>query len=1099
MLNKICIIIGIWSIGILMAKGQAAFLKSPSSAFEQFEKGETAYAQGNFKAALAAFQKASKQYKNKNKKAYVVATSMEALSMVNSGQKEKAFFVFEEAEKLYKDKEVSGLNIVGPLKICLGKYHWEYNEKDLAVPLINEVEKLLIKNPKNKIPACLKIEFYELLGEKEFNKGNYQKSLEYYEQAVAAAESMPLEARNLENLADDKMRIGEIYDKMLEPDEAVSKYQNLLEQKDDLLKDDAERISELNFRIGASFFKRKQYERSLPYLEKALELIEESGANIDRRADIFLMLAMVYKDKRLYNVAIDYNSQALEYWVTNAPNELETHYQGFLQEGFLYRKVDVKRGGAIWYQKTTVDKDWKTAIGKHDLTAIRHKTIPQKTTDYNLALLEYQFAEELISQFPSAEQVVKQIEVHMAKGALYMEVSAYAEAKSHYQNALDLMKPIYEEKHPLVAEASRSLSEIYLAEKLFSEALSFVDQAMNASLEEGAEVGEGSGIIDISQAKFPYELLNAMGTKGIILHELNEGKHTEEGLLDILESFDASQELLNQLRQTHRNEGSKYRLTELAHKFSHQAVITCDALYNLTGKKDYLFRSFDYAELTKGASLLETIRDLKARKIAGIPDSLIAKENETKVQIGYLQGEVFYELKKGKNKDAKRLMELDVAIQEQQKEHEAILAIFEKEYPIYYELKYNYTTVNVEDVQTKLKEDEVVLEYILSDSSLYILTVSKNDVNGCFVDYKASIPETLRRLIGAVKQMDGAKFMKYGYPLYELLIIPVLENIKGKSLIIVPDGELNYLPFGCLPSNLIEPKKDSLLDYRKVRYLIEDCAIAYNYSATLYTKYNEVEGLNESLKKIAIWAPDFNTMDQGILDEKLGDVANLEPLPGAAKEAKNISELFGGDVLLAADATEFDFKEKAKNYHVLHIATHGILNDKEPLYSSLVMKDKDSDDGLLHTYELYNMEISANLVVLSACNSGVGKLQKGEGVMSIARGFVHAGVPNILMTTWPVSDQATQRLMVHFYENIKAGMPKHKALQQAKIKFIKNARGIALAPYYWSGFVLAGDTNTVEPLVEESSSWLWGILGSLVAFIVFLLVVWTVLKTKGNT
>lgn len=1079
----------------IIVSAQSSFLGKPSTAFEQFQTGEILYTKGNYKEALSLLQKATKGYKDQNNEAYLVSAALEALAMVNSGQKEEAFFVFKDAEKLYKDKKAKKKEAITALKICLGKYHWEYNEKSLAMPLLKDAERSLEKTPNLTTPAGLKIELYELLGETEFAKGAYPKALGYYEKAVTIAEKLKSNERNTKQLADHKMRVGEIHDLLLEPDEAVDRYQNLLDQKDDLLKDDAYRISELNFRIGASFFKRKQYERSLPYLEKALAQIEQNASNIDRKADIQLMLATVYSDRKLYAVAIDYNSQALEYWLAQNSEQSESIYKGYLQEGDLFRKVDAGRGGIGWYKKTSLSKDWKKALTERGLKVVQHKSIPEKSVDYNLALLEYEMATDLISKFPTEEQVIRQIEVHMAKGALYLEASSYANAKLYYQKALDLMKPIYPEKHPLVAEASRALSEIYLAEQLYSDALSFVNKAMNASLQEGAEVSN-AGAPNITKAMFPYELLSALGTKGIILHELNEGKHTEGDLLDILEAFDAAQELLNQLRQTHRNEGAKYRLTQLAHKFSHQAVITCDALYKLTKKKDYLYRAFDYAELTKGASLLEAIRDLKAQRVAGIPDSLVEKENELKVQIAYLQSEVFYELKKGKNKDTERLLQLDIDIQQQQQEHKRLVSVFEEQYPIYFELKYDYAAIGVEDVQQKLNEHEVLIEYVLLDSILYVLTIDKQDIQGTLVQHSTSIAKMVKDFVSGIRKKKFENFMRKGHTLYQLIIEPLLSKIENKDLIIIPDAELNYLPFEALPINKVDPNISEEQQYKQVVYLVEQYPVVYNYSSTLYTRKYNVKP-STLLKQISTWAPDFNTMDQGILDKKLGDGIRLEPLPGAKKEAQDIGDLFeNSKVWLGNDATEANLKEMVNQYHVLHIATHGMLNDKEPMYSSLVLKDKDTEDGLLHTYELYNMQIAADMVVLSACNSGVGKLQKGEGVISIARGFVQAGVPNIVMTIWPVSDQATQQLMTSFYKNLKKGKPKHKALQEAKIEFLEKAKGNATQPYYWSGFLLAGNTTIIEPLVMPTSYLIWYLLGAVVLLMGIIIVFVMKKKTK---
>jgi CHAT domain-containing protein len=202
-------------------------------------------------------------------------------------------------------------------------------------------------------------------------------------------------------------------------------------------------------------------------------------------------------------------------------------------------------------------------------------------------------------------------------------------------------------------------------------------------------------------------------------------------------------------------------------------------------------------------------------------------------------------------------------------------------------------------------------------------------------------------------------------------------------------------------------------------------------------------------------------------------------LDNAAIEVNTIGKLTNGTVYNSFNATEAAFKAEAGNYGVLHFATHGILNHKYPLYSSLVLLGDDTEDGLLHTYELYNMQLNAELVALSACNTGVGAIQKGEGAMSVARGFSYAGCPNIAMTLWPISDQATQILMENFYRNLMRGMPKAEALRKAKLTFLEAGSGLICVPSVWSGLSLVGTPDKLHSLqtLSLSSDWMNWLIG----------------------
>jgi CHAT domain-containing protein len=198
--------------------------------------------------------------------------------------------------------------------------------------------------------------------------------------------------------------------------------------------------------------------------------------------------------------------------------------------------------------------------------------------------------------------------------------------------------------------------------------------------------------------------------------------------------------------------------------------------------------------------------------------------------------------------------------------------------------------------------------------------------------------------------------------------------------------------------------------------------------------------------------------DTTALDSLRGSLIRLN---WAEKEVTSISEMMNGEAYCFRCATEKTFKEKAPKAGILHIATHAVVNDVNPMFSKLVFApDADSrEDGFLNTYELYNMKLDARLVVLSACNTGYGKLVRGEGIMSLARGFMYAGCPSIVMSLWPVDDRSTSILMQNFYEGLKKGQSKDEALRQAKLDFLKNADEVKANPFYWSGMIFVGDMD----------------------------------------
>jgi CHAT domain-containing protein len=172
------------------------------------------------------------------------------------------------------------------------------------------------------------------------------------------------------------------------------------------------------------------------------------------------------------------------------------------------------------------------------------------------------------------------------------------------------------------------------------------------------------------------------------------------------------------------------------------------------------------------------------------------------------------------------------------------------------------------------------------------------------------------------------------------------------------------------------------------------------------------------------------------------------------------------------EATESNFKKNAENFDILHLAMHAVVNNEDPLYSKLAFTQKidQIEDGFLNTYEIYNSRFNARMAVLSSCKTGFGKLRTGEGVMSLARGFMYAGCPSIVMTLWEVSDKSGARLMENFYKSLKRGRSKAEALREAKLDFLKNADNLKANPYFWSTYVVIGDSS---PLFKKSLAYLY--------------------------
>ena len=287
--------------------------------------------------------------------------------------------------------------------------------------------------------------------------------------------------------------------------------------------------------------------------------------------------------------------------------------------------------------------------------------------------------------------------------------------------------------------------------------------------------------------------------------------------------------------------------------------------------------------------------------------------------------------------------------------------------------------------------------------------------------------------------------------LYDLLIKPVSQELKTKSnLILIPDQSLWELPFQVL----VSPSS---------RYLIEDYAISYAPSITVLM---EMEKIHHDLKNtqktlLALGNPSvgneiIHQMNSLYRDNILG------PLPEAEREVKSLGNLYGtkqSSVFVGSEALEEFIKNKLGQYRILHFATHGVFDNASPLYSYLALAQSPggTEDGLLEAREIMNLSFKAQLAVLSACETGRGRIGDGEGVIGLSWALFVAGVPGIIVSQWKVDSASTTELMLELHRNLIKKMTPATALQHAELKILQNKK--FRHPFYWAGFVPIGDTN----------------------------------------
>jgi len=637
----------------------------------------------------------------------------------------------------------------------------------------------------------------------------------------------------------------------------------------------------------------------------------------------------------------------------------------------------------------------------------------------------------------------------------------------YLNNSLKIFNNIFGNKHRDVAAVYQVMGDYYLSQNNPDEALksfhqglvsvtpSFNDTSLLANPVDTALSVDGVSVRILKRKAATLEIFYARNS---------EFKYLES----LLEIHNLLIYTVEQYAKYYRHEDSRLDLTEEFHDLYKDAVELNLLAYETTKSARYLNQAFEISEKSKAAVLLSAVKDENASNMGLVPDSLYQLEKMLRGNL-YLYNVKISEEENRPVPNSGKLEFMRSGLFNNEKKYDSLLDIYAMQYPEYYKLKYNSEVISIRDLQKIMNEDDILIEYVLSDTLLITFIISRQD----FQYRKAFIKPDFKDKIFALRHNlyppnaskynieDYREFQSLAFELYLKLLAPVKGLLGDKNLIIIPDGELAYLSF----ESLIEYKTDSkTINFRDLPYLLKRHAFHYASSATIFSLCENVKR-PRMRKGILSLAPSYPLVKKGII-QQYGDFGGVllanRDLPGAFWEAEKILNFIDGDKLTGSDATESQFKAKAGDYDILHFAMHTEINDENPLSSRLSFYPQGdcNEDDVLHTYEIYNLRLKGHLAVLSACSTGSGKLQKGEGVISLARAFIIAGIPSILMTLWDIEDLSSGFILPNFYYLYSKGIRKDEALRQAKLNYIKNApQEIEAHPAFWSGYVLYGNNK----------------------------------------
>jgi CHAT domain-containing protein len=639
-------------------------------------------------------------------------------------------------------------------------------------------------------------------------------------------------------------------------------------------------------------------------------------------------------------------------------------------------------------------------------------------------------------------------------------------ALEKYRQALDVFLEYRQQKpHQDIAEVQGKIATFFLKEKNHAKGLHWINKALNYS-------GKDVRLADLHDNPDPNEvfskrqLLQLLDLK-LQLLQLAQANTNQEIYLkaavgtakNMMESFDV-------LKMEFESKIDKEFLAETAYPIFHRSLATIFDAYQENPTLELFDLALNISEKNKDFLLLEALRSANATQYGNVPKEVMVKEARFRAEISNLEKNLF-DTTKEEARFSEGLFEL-------KQEYYGFLDMLETEYPKYHDLKYQSKALDLVTIRNSLEDDEVVVSFSMTDMHLYALVLDRGARDFIKLPFDESDREEVRKfykLLSSPTIADRTSSISdLGALLFEKILKRPLLNFESNNLTIIPDDVLHYLPF------------DVLVDHGSL--LLQTKVIGYDNAITSFIALKEKK--KSDVKRLLAFAPSF--ADQVVESEIRFEFGKLLYNDD---EVNKIGSVYDGEIYTDQNATLENFNKNAPDFNVIHLATHASANDEFPDYSYLAFSEDGGKSNILYIKDLYNTTLNADMVTLSACQTGIGKLQKGQGMMSLSKGFFYAGAKSLVNTLWKINDKSSVKLMEFFYESLRSGKNKKEALRDAKLKYLETTDDNLLRhPYYWSAFVVSGDTAAI------SSTNYWWVIGGVVLFFMLLLILYTAMRNK---
>lgn len=999
-----------------------------SEADRLFQEGEAANEKQNYQQAGEKFSQALKLYEKENNQRKIGDSAYQlGMAYRRIGEIPAALDLLQRAIKIHEalgDKQALGWDLTE-----LGLIY--RRKSNLALSLKTSQKALAIHEELGNQLGISKT--LHTLGQAYHFKGAYEEALNHFDRALVIAREVE-DQRMIAIILTD---IGAVYWIQGDLTRALEFYDEALKMAKELA--DLRLQASIVGNRGLVYWNQGDLTRALEDSQVCAKLFEQAGDKA--LGTSYFNIGLLQSNLGDYGEAQETLQKSLEMAETAHDNGLK----GVVLEGLGMLQKDLGNyEGALKYLQESLRVTEETGERRATAYALMGLgSIREEQKNYAASLEYYRKGYRLYTEMGEKKGIANSLN---EIGEVYLKIGNPDRALVNFKAALAIRESIG--NRPGTGSSYRMIGWAYQQKKDLAEA----DIALTKSIEVLREVGQ------------PDLLWPALYKKGQVY--LDSGK-TAESLQLMMETVDVIEKIRGEVR-----------LPEQKWAFLENKLDVYEDLIGLLAKNQDIPEAFLYVQRSKARAFLDLLSEARIDPQANLNLEQHQKRKKLLAQLTNANQEIREEYEKDELNPT-RVQQLEKRRNELDQGYVNLLLEIRTQNPRYAGLQYTQP-LQLTQAQILTDDQTVLIDYFIGKKNSFIFVITSTASQIFTLPDQQKLNTQVREYLEMLQKPEPiwetsngsySRYVKLAGVLYNELLKPAEALLKGKRrIVIAPDGALNYLPFeSLLTANTGAPQ----IDFSKLSYLALDYDIQYIPSISVLAVMTQnvlaVDGVHR--KELIAFAdplagsPSTTGRNRSAASDKtFRDWSTSWPeLPYARAEVEEISKLYPKDevkVLVGKDASEANVKGlKLDEYRIVHFASHGWIDEDHPQFSALVLNGSEAaggEDGFLTMREVFELKLNADLVVLSACKSGLGQQIRGEGVAGLSRAFFCAGTSSVLVSLWNVSDRSTADFMTNFYKGLRQdGFNKATAVREARLKMIRSKN--YSHPYYWAPFILVGN------------------------------------------